>query len=286
MKLRIGDIEVQSIVELEGPFRAPVDFIEAATDEAMAEHRELLEPWALDPATGKLIFKFQSYLVRTPNHTALIDTCIGCNKSIARLPDWHQRQDQTWLNNLRAAGVEPAAVDYVFCTHMHVDHVGWNTQLADGRWTTTFPNARYVFARTEYEAMAETGGEVFEESVLPVMEAGQAILVDMDHALDDNLWLEPTPGHTPGHVAVKLASNGASASMCGDLIHAPVQCLHPDWSPRVDYDPDQAHQTRRRYMEQQCESAELVLTAHFPTPSTGRFVPKGDAFWFEFDDNA
>jgi glyoxylase-like metal-dependent hydrolase (beta-lactamase superfamily II) len=284
MRLNVGDIEVQSVVEYQDGFRSPAQIFKEATDEAMAEFRPLLEPWALDPATGLMIFNFQSYLVRTPNHTVLIDTCIGCGKTMPRMAEWHQREDDTWLRNLRSAGVQPEEIDYVFCTHLHVDHCGWNTQLKDGRWTPTFPNAKYVFARPEYEASERGGSDTYKENVLPIMEAGQALLVDVDHAVDDHLWLQPTPGHTPGHVAVSLASNGAHASMCGDLIHTPLQCLLPEWSPVFDSDKEQARQTRRAYLEERCEAGDLMLTAHFPSPSAGKVVPRGDAFWIDFVD--
>ena len=284
MKIQLGDIEIQSIVESEGPFRTPAQLFDEAGDDVMAAYKPLLEPWSLDPVTGMMIFKFQSYLVRTPHHTVLIDTCVGCDKTIPRVPDWHQRKDQTWLDNLTAAGVAPEAVDFIFCTHLHVDHCGWNTQLRDGRWTPTFPNAKYIFSTAEYEASAEGGGDTFKENVLPVMEAGQAVLVDMDHTVDDNLWFQPTPGHTAGHVAVSIASNGQRASMCGDLIHTPIQLKHPEWSPVFDLDKAAAARTRRAYLEQQSESGDLTLTAHFPSPSTGRVTADGDAFWFAFMD--
>ena len=140
----------------------------------------------------------QSYLVRTRHHTILIDTCNGCHKSVSWLPDGWRRNNEIWLDRLIAAGVGPEGIDYVFRTHFHSDHSGWNTRLVDGRWAPTFANARYIFARTEYAAAEAGHDSVFRENVLPVMAAGQAVLVDMDYALDDEVWLEPTPGHTPG----------------------------------------------------------------------------------------
>ncbi len=278
----IGDIAVRRIMEYEGPFLAPNDVFAEATAEALAPHRHWLEPRAMCPESGKLIFPFQSYLVQTKHHSILIDTCIGCSKTIPHRPQWSNRTDQTWLHNLRAAGVQPEAIDYVFCTHLHVDHCGWNTSFVDGRWLPTFPNAKYVFARTEYAAAEAGNSTVFQESVLPIMEAGQAQLVDTDFALDDQVWLQSTPGHTAGHVAVNLASNGQAAVMCGDLIHSPVQCAHPDWSPKFDLEPDLAARTRQQFLASNAERGQLVLTAHFPSPSIGHVRVEGDAFHFDY----
>jgi glyoxylase-like metal-dependent hydrolase (beta-lactamase superfamily II) len=278
----IGDISVRRIMEYEGPFLAPGDVFAEATAEALAPHRHWLEPRAMCPESGKLIFPFQSYLVQTKHHTILIDTCIGCGKTIPHRPQWSNRTDQAWLHNLRAAGVQPEAIDYVFCTHLHVDHCGWNTSFVDGRWLPTFANAKYVFARTEYAAAEAGNSTVFQESVLPIMEAGQAQLVDTDFALDDQVWLQSTPGHTAGHVAVNLESNGQAAVMCGDLIHSPVQCAHPDWSPKFDLEPVQAARTRRHFLASNAERGQLVLTAHFPSPSIGHVRVEGDAFHFDY----
>ncbi len=280
--LMIGDIAVQRIIEEEVPFFVPHETFVEATPEALAPHRYWLEPNAMDPETGMLILPFQSYLVRTKHHTILIDTCIGCGKSITHRPQWFQRTDQTWLSNLRAAGLQPEAIDYVFCTHLHADHCGWNTIFMDGRWVPTFPNAKYIISKTEYAAAETRNDIIFQESALPVMEAGQVQLVDSDFALDDNIWLQSTAGHTPGHVAVNLASNGHSAVMCGDLIHSPIQCVHPEWSPVFDADPEQARLTRWHFLASNAESGQLVLTAHFPSPSIGHVVTKGDAFRFKY----
>ena len=280
--ISIGQITVHRIVEMEYPFFEPTQLCAEATLENLAPHRHWLEPYALCPETGKFVFPFQSYLVRTSRHTILIDTCVGCDKSDDWHPPWHNRQDQVWLDRLTAAGIQPEQVDYVFCTHLHLDHTGWNTRLLDGRWVPTFPNATYIFARTEYEASQAGGSSIYRENVLPVMEARQAKLVDMDFALDDEVWLEPTPGHTMGHVAVHLSSQGLQAVMCGDLMHSPVQCAHPDWSAIFDADPDMARDTRRRFLENRYMDGRLVLTAHFPSPSMGHIKVQGDAFRFVY----
>ena len=282
LNINVGDISVQRILEWEGPVFVPEKFFPDATPDALAPHRHWLEPKALDPETGMLILPFQSYLVRTKHHTILIDTCIGCGKNVPHRAAWSNRTDQTWLHNLAAAGVSPEQIDYVFCTHLHVDHCGWNTSFVDGAWVPTFPNASYIFAEVEYAAAEAGNTPIFQESVLPVIEAGKAKLVGTDFALDDQVWLESTPGHTAGHVAVHLSSNGERAVMCGDLIHSPVQCVHPEWGPFVDLEPELAHKTRRHFLASNAESGRLVLTAHFPSPSMGHFVAEGDAFRFDY----
>jgi glyoxylase-like metal-dependent hydrolase (beta-lactamase superfamily II) len=272
MTRSVGELQIDRIVELDEPVFRLDEFFDEATPEAVAPHRSWLEPWALDPASGKMVLPVQSYLVRSRRHTILIDTCIGCGKSSRAVPAWHNLSAATWLASLEAAGVRPEAVDYVLCTHLHLDHCGWNTRRLDGRWVPTFPNARYVISRTEYEAAAADDDSVFQENVLPVVAAGQAAIVEADFALDDEVWLEPTPGHTPGHVAVHLASQGARAVMCGDIMHTPLQVAEPGWTPNFDHDRGQSTATRKRFLDAHCETDTLVLTAHFPAPSVGRVV--------------
>lgn len=281
-RLDIGAITVDRIVEMEIPFRSPEEIFPDATAEALDAHRHWMEPWALCPETGKLIIAVQSYLVRTSRHTILIDTCVGCGKTYDWFAPWHKRSDDSWLTKLAAAGVHPRDVDFVLCTHLHADHCGWNTQLIDGRWVPTFPNAKYVLAKREVAYAQSQSNSQYHESVVPILDAGQAVLVDVDHALDDEVWLQPTPGHTPGHVAVCLASKGQGAVMCGDLIHSPIQCLYPQWRYWVDADQRQAIETRRKFLEANCATGRLVMTAHFPSPSVGHLIEEGDAFRFRF----
>lgn len=283
--VRIGQISVQRILEWQGPFIAADRMFPDATDEALAPHRHWLEPWALCPDTGRLILAVQSYLLRTRRHTILIDTCIGNHKSNRFFEPWYDRRDDSWLRNLAAAGADPDAIDYVLCTHLHLDHSGWNTRLVDGRWVPTFANAKYIFARREFEHRQNQGDSTFEENVVPVMEAGQGVLVGMDYALDDEVWLEPAPGHTPGHVAIRLASGGQEAVMIGDMMHSPVQCAEPRWHAISDADTELARTTRRSFLERHCGTDTLVLTAHFPSPSIGHVVPKGEAYHFHFAED-
>jgi glyoxylase-like metal-dependent hydrolase (beta-lactamase superfamily II) len=287
---QFGEIGVTRILEMVNQLDTIGEFFPDATEAALAPHLSWLSPRGLDPVTGRLIMPMQSYLVRSRHHRILIDTCVGNNKTHPTIADWHRRSDDAFLTGLTAAGIRPEEVDFVLCTHLHSDHCGWNTRLLDGRWVPTFPKARYLIAKTEYEAVqASAGGpddpiyndSAYQESVLPIVAAGQADFVAMDHALDDHVRLLPTPGHTPGHVAVQLESKGALAIACGDLMHSPIQCVYPEWGYRYDADPELAKRTRRAFLESGAESGATILTAHFPLPSVGHIRRRGDAFRFD-----
>jgi len=286
----LGGIVIDRIVESICVEFDASGFFPQTTPEDWARHREWMAPWALDPTTGKLVLTIQAFLVRTRHHTILVDTCVGDHKPRAQRPFWHMLKLNTFLPRLAAAGVAPEDVDYVLCTHLHWDHVGWNTRLRDGRWVPTFPNAKYIFAREEWRSFEALHQRLPQpqlvDSVLPVMEAGQAQLVGSDFALDDEVWLEPTPGHTAGHVCVHLASQGAQAVVTGDCIHSPVQCLEPGWFMRADLDPELAVSTRRGFLERYCDSGVLVCATHFPQPSLGRITRRDNAFWFAYDSPA
>jgi glyoxylase-like metal-dependent hydrolase (beta-lactamase superfamily II) len=285
---RIGEIEIHRVLEMVMPFDRRA-FFPNTSDEAWAPYRSWLEPDALDPKSDALLFPMQSYVVRTAHHTVLIDTCIGNGKDRPKRPSWHLKTDDTYLRGLATLGIAPEEIDYVFCTHLHADHVGWNTRLENGRWVPTFPNARYIFSKKEFETWRDVGHRNFartplEDSVLPIVAANRAQLVANDFALDDQIRLESTPGHTPDHVAIAIGSAGEGAVMCGDLMHSPVQCLHPEWVPWPDWDAELASRTRRAFLERYCDTPTLVCTAHFPLPSAGRIVRAGDAFRFVYDD--
>jgi glyoxylase-like metal-dependent hydrolase (beta-lactamase superfamily II) len=283
----LGQIVIQRIVESICTAFDPLSFFPETTPDDWARHRTWMEPRALDPVSGNLVLPIQAFLVRTRRHTILIDTCVGHDKSRPQWLFWHMKKFDTFLPRLAAARVRPEDVDYVMCTHLHSDHVGWNTQLRDGRWVPTFPNAKYIFARSEWEGFEALHRKhpqpQFLDSVLPIMEARQAELVSGDFALDDEVWLEPTPGHTPGHVCVHLASQGSEAVITGDCIHSPVQCVEPEWIMRADFDPTLARTTRRSFLERYCDSSVMVYATHFPEPSTGRIIQRDKAFWFEYE---
>jgi glyoxylase-like metal-dependent hydrolase (beta-lactamase superfamily II) len=282
----LGEVRIQRIVESVCTEFDPLSFFPGTTSDDWARHRNWMVPRALDPVSGNIVLTIQAFLVHTRRHTILIDTCVGDHKPRPLRPFWHMQKLNTFLPRLAAAGAAPEDVDYVMCTHLHWDHVGWNTQLRDGHWVPTFPNAKYIFARREWETWEELHRSDPQlhlvDSILPVMEARQAQLVGSDFALDDEVWLEPTPGHTPGHVSIHLASQGAHAVITGDAIHSPVQCLEPGWLMRADFDPALARTTRRSFLERYCDSGVVVCATHFPEPSLGRITQRDEAFWFEY----
>jgi glyoxylase-like metal-dependent hydrolase (beta-lactamase superfamily II) len=271
---QVGDMTIHRIIEQEQPLFDPMTFFPSLDAATLAENRDWLAAMGgLDAATGQLTLCIQSYLVRTPHHTILIDSCVGNDKDRPTRPFWHRKSDDRWMRGLAAAGATVEQIDYVMCTHMHVDHVGWNTRLQDGRWVPTFPNARYLFAEKELAYWtaehAKTPNEVIADSVLPIVEAGRADIVRSDHVLNDHIRLTPTPGHTPDHFAVEMGRGRTAAVMTGDLIHSPLQARYPELSMRADTDQAQSAVTRRAFLECHCEAATLVCTAHFPSPSRG-----------------
>jgi glyoxylase-like metal-dependent hydrolase (beta-lactamase superfamily II) len=233
-------------------------------------------------ATDTLILCFQSYVVRTPHYTILIDSCIGNDKPRPQRPKWNQKTDDTYMRALKAAGFAVEDIDFVMCTHLHVDHVGWNTRLEGGRWVPTFPKARYVFGKAEYDYWAEQHAKAevppFGDSVLPVVEARRADIVRDDFAIGDHLRILPTPGHTPGHVAFAAGRGEDDAVFCGDIMHSPLQTRYPELSLKFDVDPALAAKTRRDFMERYCDTDTLCCTAHFPSPSTGKIRCRGNGF--------
>ncbi|HET7875672.1 MAG TPA: MBL fold metallo-hydrolase [Methylomirabilota bacterium] len=273
--LTLGEVAITRVVEIGRSFNRTLAMLPGSTSEAIARHEHWLRPDFWDDEVGDLAARIQTYVVRTPEHIVLIDTGVGNDKTRSGAPAWHMRQG-AWLAELARAGVKPEQVDFVLCTHLHVDHVGWNTRLVNGRWTPTFPRARYVFAGEEYEFWkfeSDSGREEWgcvADSVLPVAEAGQALLVAGHYQLDRWLRFEPSPGHTPGHVSVRLTTTAGEAVFSGDVMHRTVQVAEPQWSSRFCYDPARAAETRRAFVERHADSGVLVLAAHFPR--AGRIV--------------
>ena len=278
---RVGDLEIGRIIEEERPLAAALDALPGLTPEILSAERHWLAPAALDPE-DRLILCFQSFVVRTPHHIVLVDSCIGNDKNRPGRPLWHMKSDGAFMAGLAALGLAVEDIDYVMCTHLHVDHVGWNTRLLDGRWVPTFPNARYVFAADEYaywEAEnATTKNPIFMDSVLPIVEAGRADMVRSDYGLGDHVRLIPTPGHTPGHVSVVLGRGADDVMISGDSVHSPLQARYPEMSIRFDVDMAAAAVTRRALLERVCDTATLCCMTHFPSPSVGRMTRWHDGF--------
>jgi glyoxylase-like metal-dependent hydrolase (beta-lactamase superfamily II) len=277
----VGRLRVSAVVERAGPTR-PTWLLPDAVPEAVERHRAWLAPHFLDDK-GRFLQSVHSFVVRAPGLTALVDTCIGNDKDRGGRAPFHMLRTG-FLDDLRGAGVPPESVDLVICTHLHVDHVGWNTRLDNGRWVPTFPRARHLFARAEWEHWSADGEEgtarILADSVQPVLDAGLAQLVEMDHRVSDELWLEPTPGHTPGHVSVRLASGGEEAVITGDLMHHPVQVAEPAWDSHFDSDAAAARKTRRAFCERYAGRPVTVLGTHFHHPTAGRIVRHGESWRF------
>lgn len=281
LRFTAGDMTIHRIIEDEGGFRPALKMLDGLTPEVLAENRHWLQPDALD-ADDVLRFCFQSYVVRTPHHTILVDSCVGNDKPRGGFAAWNMKTDDTYMRALAAAGISVNDIDYVMCTHLHVDHVGWNTRLENGRWVPTFPRARYIFGKQEFDYWtaqnSERANPVYLDSVLPVVEANRADLVGNDHQLGDHVRLLHTPGHTPGHVAVCFGKGSDEAVMSGDLMHSPLQARYPELCVSVDVDKAQSAASRRSFLERYCDTRTLCCTAHFPSPSVGRIKRWGDGF--------
>jgi glyoxylase-like metal-dependent hydrolase (beta-lactamase superfamily II) len=279
---RAEDMTIHRIVEQEYGFTPIREFLPGLSQELLDENRGWLSSGGLDPATDHIVFCFQSYVVRTPHHTVLIDSCIGNDKNYPNRPAWNGKRDDSWLGALKAAGIRVEDIDIVMCTHLHGDHVGWNTRLENGRWVPTFPKARYLFSKKEYEYWdglhRESPLPAMAESVKPIVDAKRAELVTSEHAVDDHLRLLPTPGHTPDHFAVTIGRKGEAAVFTGDLIHSPLQARYPELHTRADVDPERAKATRRAFLERYADSDTLCCTMHFPSPSVGHIKRWGDGF--------
>jgi glyoxylase-like metal-dependent hydrolase (beta-lactamase superfamily II) len=287
---RIGDFEVHRISEFEGPFIAPETFFPAYDAAILRANPDMQGPTLVDPASGKLIFSFHSFVVKTGRHNILIDACIGNHKERPTRPQFHRLQSP-FLADLARTGVTPEQIDFVMCTHLHWDHVGWNTRLDNGRWVPTFPNARYLMARREFEhwqGMHAKGEEsphvrAFDDSVLPVVKSGQSVLVDDGYAFEDGFFFEHAPGHTPGNVVIEARSRDDRAVFLGDVIHHQFQLMAPAWSTSACTDPVLSKATRTRLIEQYADSCMRLLPGHFPSPTAGKIVRKGNAFRFAFE---
>jgi len=238
-------------------------------------------------AQGNLIMSIHALVVDTGNRRIIVDTCIGNDKQ-RPIPAWSNLQT-SFLQDLDSAGYPRESIDTVLCTHLHVDHVGWNTMLVDNQWVPTFPNARYLLAEKEWRHWDSVGGdpmnaELLNDSVRPVLAAGLVDLVDWEHEVCEGVRLAPTPGHTPGHVSIHIESGGEKALITGDWIHHPCQMTRTDWCSSADHDQHQARATRETLLENYTDKPVLIIGTHFATPTAGRVkrLPQG-GYWFDVD---
>lgn len=289
-----GRVTVDKVAELPRLALDPTWLLGNATVGGIAEERPWLGDDFVEAATGKLVISVHSYVVRTPHHTILVDTCCGNGRHRGPDSPFHDLTTD-YLANLQAVGLTPADIDLVFCTHLHVDHVGWNVVERDGRFVPTFPNARYLFNRQDFEHRMEfdrTGQgsfatrTAFRECVLPLVEQGRVTFVDSAHVIeqeiDHDLSLVSLPGHCPGHTGLKIRGAGTEALITGDAIHHPIQLPRPDWYCAADLDPGLSSRTRRTLIENYADKDLILLSGHFAGGTAGRIVSRGGAVRFAF----
>jgi len=293
---RCGHFEILRVKETLGAAFPPAHLLPGLPPGAIEAHLDWLAPRHYDTAKQRLVMGTHSWIVRSGRHTVLVDTCIGNHKLRPSSPGF-DRLELPYLKRLAEAGLRPEDIDYVLCTHLHVDHVGWNTQLDNGRWVPTFPRAKVLCSRAELasaeaKANADAPGEddraVWQDSVLPVLEAGAIQALDGEHAIEEGrqgfLRVQPTPGHTPGHVVLRAESQGQRMLFAGDICHHPLQVCHPDVNSRFCEDAVAARSMRRRVLADCAESGALFAPAHWGAPHAGHIHAAGEAFRVEFPD--
>jgi len=246
-----------------------------------------MEPEVFDAASGMMFITYQTFVVRTPRYTILVDTCTGEDKG--HPPPFDFPGKERWRKELFALGVSYEKIDYVFCTHLHIDHTGWNTTLRDGRWVPTFPNAKYLMPGREVEARDPKRGaadkapavhQPFIDSVQPVLDAGLATLLNGDEKLNDEIEFMPIPGHAPGQMGIRLRSAGEQALFIGDVMHQPIQVVYPDWNSKYCENPEIARRTRHDVLAYCAAHNALLLPVHFGAPHCGRVLRRGDRYSF------
>ena len=276
---QVGDVTITQIVELTTASLGP-HLLPQATPAEM-QGIPWITPFVDDQS--KLVLSMHSLIIESQGQTIMVDTCIGNDKE-RTYPRWNKMQGD-YLEKLASAGFTTEQFDTVLCTHMHVDHVGWNTRLVDNRWQPTFSNARYLYAREEWAHWREEEqeyGPVIEDSVQPIFDAGLATLVESTHQVNDEIVLEPTPGHTPGHVSIHITSRDEEAIITGDMIHHPCQIKHPNWSSTADVDASQSAETRGQFLARYADRPVLVIGTHFAGPTAGKIVRDGDTYRLDY----
>jgi glyoxylase-like metal-dependent hydrolase (beta-lactamase superfamily II) len=286
--IELGDVTITRVMEYFGPVdMSPETFFPDSPDGAWQRNEHWLAPDFVDPQTNVCVSAIQTWLLRSEGKTILIDTGVGNHKERPYSPVWsHLNTD--FLGNLARAGVRPEDVDLVVNSHLHVDHVGWNTYLDDRSWVPTFPNATYLMPRADFDfwnpandhrpRLGRGNQNVFEDSVAPVHQAGQTLLWDNSFRIDANLKLDLAPGHTPGSSVVTLESGSDRALFVGDLLHSPLQIVEPDTNSCFCEDPAEARATRRRLLGWAADENALVFPAHLGGHGGAEVVRDGSRF--------
>lgn len=279
----LGGVRVYAITDLV-EYGVIDQIFPSATASAIDAQSDWLAPWALTPGEG-MIMAYHAFLIETDNALTLVDTCVG-NDKVRPVPEWDRRRGE-FLDRFRETGFAPSDVSTLFCTHMHPDHVGWNTKLVGGRWVPTFARARHLFVEEEFEATRsrDSMSLYWEDSIQPIVDAALVDLVDAEYVAG-RVALVPSPGHTEGHVCVAIHGDRADAMITGDLVHLPIQFAHLNWASRYDMDASRTERERRRFARRWSEGNTLILGNHFPSPIAGYVAAHGDAYRFELDEAA
>jgi glyoxylase-like metal-dependent hydrolase (beta-lactamase superfamily II) len=277
---RVGDVRITRIVEGDGS--AAIQHVLSAIPPQEIRKLAWLHPHFVDD-DWNLRASIHTLVIETPDRRIVVDTCVGNDKERPKQDHWHWHRAQTrFMDDLVEAGFHPDSIDTVMCTHLHMDHVGWNTRLVDGQWVPTFPKARYLFAEKELRHWQEHGRSlqqaVLADSVTPVLDAGLAEMVTSDHRVCPEVCLIPTPGHTPGHVSVLIESKGEAALITGDFIHHPCQLANPDWVSSADSDAELGKRSRWDTFRSYADRPLLMIGTHFAGPTAGKLVRDGDVF--------
>ncbi|WP_306322887.1 MULTISPECIES: MBL fold metallo-hydrolase [unclassified Streptomyces] len=283
--LTLGDIDILKVVEMRAPFAPPTDLF-PGTDDVWRDHEGWLVPDFQDPDSGLVLVAVQAWVLRSEGRTIVVDPGVGNGRERPGTPHF-SGWDTDFLDKLAAAGVRPEDVDLVVNTHIHGDHVGWNTREEDGRWVPTFPRADYLIPRADHDFFGPGGAAVtardnhrflFADSIAPVVAAGQAVLWEGSHRIDSGLVLEAAPGHTPGSSVLRLASGEDRAVFAGDVLHSPAQIVAPTCSSTLCVDPKESAATRVRVLGRAADERELVIPAHFPGPGAAEVRRAGSGF--------
>ncbi|HTD16719.1 MAG TPA: MBL fold metallo-hydrolase [Chthoniobacterales bacterium] len=300
---QIGGATVTRIDEIPLPNVDPSVLYPDLEAGALERYGRFLGDGSYDGNAGTLTESIHTWLVRFSGYTMLVDTGVGNSKTLPATPQFGHL-DLPYLDRLLAAGVQPEMVDFVLLTHVHMDHVGWNTRFEDGRWLPTFPNAKYIFSRTEQRYNASLSGHkpapdlppptlgkpvrqpapnVYDQSVAPIIESGLAELIDVGGAeFLDGISFLPTPGHSVDHASIRLRSGGQEALFLGDVMHHPLQVHRPDLRSVYCEFPEASQASREWILSYASENHALCFTSHFAESSAG-YVSRGtEGFQWQF----